>query len=171
MTDQRWLHYVAERLRTEPGVLGYLLARYQELSGISREDLVRELDASAEAMDVLARCGLPRRQHFFADVARIAERAGVSGPALGKICGQMLKCRPDLWPDAPQRGQQEEVAPGRKRPTFSPAGRLPTVNAWMAAARRAWDEERTEDGPTEGQRAEKLARPKPPKDTTSLEEG
>ena len=188
MTDQRWLHYVAERLRTEPEFLGFLLARYQELKGIQQEDLARELGASAEAMDVLARCGLPRRQNFFEDIQRIAKRAGVSARVLGGICGQMFMERPDLWPDAPQWGRREEWQgrplggdevrwcgeqrdlPGTQ-PGFPPVGRLLGAGVWMAAARRYEEEAPTDEAPTEAPRATEPPPPELPKAPQDPQEG
>ncbi|MFN8534093.1 MAG: hypothetical protein U0556_11160 [Dehalococcoidia bacterium] len=78
MDTDAFLNLAARRARREPKLLGSLLARYQEQGNLSDIELAEELDASEQAMTILALCGRPRPDRFQADVLLIAERTGIS---------------------------------------------------------------------------------------------
>jgi hypothetical protein len=75
----------AERARGRPAFLGWVLAEYERLEGLSGEQLRDRLSVAVEHWRQLQLCLRPRAEEFLADVTEIASEFGVDRVALATI--------------------------------------------------------------------------------------
>lgn len=87
MGDHRdsFLLRAGERARSEPGLLGALLAEYQSRSGLDDAALATELGLDIEGLARLRLCRPPRDDSFAADLESIAARTGASALHLARL--------------------------------------------------------------------------------------
>ncbi|WP_147448681.1 hypothetical protein [Corallococcus terminator] len=82
MTSPEWLKRVAERSRSQPGMLGHVFGMYQSLEDRSNEQLAVDLACSPETLNLLALCIRPEGEAFLDQVKDICRRFEVKPSAL-----------------------------------------------------------------------------------------
>jgi hypothetical protein len=79
------LRTAAERARARPAFLGWVLAEYGRLEGLSEAQLRERLGVAAENWPRLQLCLRPRAEEFLPDVTQIATTFGLDRIALATI--------------------------------------------------------------------------------------
>jgi AraC-like DNA-binding protein len=75
----------AQRARTRPPLMAWLLARFQVQQGWSEPQLAAHLGLPPDELPRLALCLRPRPDHFADDVAALAAQVGCSPRALADL--------------------------------------------------------------------------------------
>jgi hypothetical protein len=82
---ERLLAYTAQRAKTRPEYMAWVLARYVELEHISEGELAQHLGIAAHDLPHLALCLRPRIDHFADDVRQISARFGIDPAVLATV--------------------------------------------------------------------------------------
>ena len=82
---ERLLAYTAQRAKTRPEYLAWVLARYVELERISEDELTHRLEISLVDLPHLALCLRPRADHFAADVRQISAKFNINPTVLATV--------------------------------------------------------------------------------------
>lgn len=81
----RLLLRAADRARTRPEFLGWVLARYEELETLKEESVRERFGVSVEDWPRLQLCLRPRADVFLPDVTQIAQAFGIDRAALAAV--------------------------------------------------------------------------------------
>jgi hypothetical protein len=82
---ERLLAYTAQRAKTRPEYLAWVLARYVELEHISEGELAQHLGIAAHDLPHLALCLRPRIDHFADDVRQISTKFSINPAVLATV--------------------------------------------------------------------------------------
>jgi hypothetical protein len=82
---ERLLDYAAQRAKTRPEYLGWVLARYIERERISEAELATRLGSTPHDLPRLALCLRPRAEHFADDIRQISAKFHADATALAGI--------------------------------------------------------------------------------------
>lgn len=145
MSDPALLARTAERLRRVPGFIAFELERYHELTQVDAAD---DFGFPQGSVVTLGLCRRPRRDHYAADVAAIAERVGATTSAVANFLRaadavSALASRTQLSQGGEMNDGSLMAAArdhGEERTAFEePAGRELTLPGWlMNAVDRFW---------------------------------
>jgi hypothetical protein len=81
----RLLEYAAQRTKTRPEYLGWVLARYVEREHIPEAELATRIGITPHDIPRLALCLRPRAEHFADDVRQISTKFHIDATALAGI--------------------------------------------------------------------------------------
>lgn len=81
----KMLVFAAERAKTRPNYLAWVLEQYKETENLSDDDLAKFLQIKISQMPRLKLCLKPRTAHFAADVEQISSKHGLDSHALAKV--------------------------------------------------------------------------------------
>jgi transcriptional regulator with XRE-family HTH domain len=79
---ERLLDYAAQRAKTRPDYLGWVLARYLERERLSEAELAARLGIEPYDLSRLALCLRPRSEHFADDIRQISAKFQIDAIAL-----------------------------------------------------------------------------------------
>ncbi len=111
----RVLDRAAERARTRPAFLGWVLARYEDLESLPGDRLREQLGVSAADWPRLQLCLRPRGDVFLQDVTQIASAFGINRGTLAALVRRV---------DAVEAVQAQEQ-PGRTGSLLAARSRKP----------------------------------------------
>ena len=83
--DARVLAHAANRAKTHPHYLGWVLARYIEVENISERGLAEILGTTSRDLLRLGLCLRPRADHFAEDIGQISAKFKVDAVALATV--------------------------------------------------------------------------------------
>ncbi len=84
-TTAHLLVRAAERAKTRPSYLAWVLARYMEMEKVSEEALSKTLNLPIHQLPRLGLCLRPRQTYFTADIKQLSLRHRVDANALAKV--------------------------------------------------------------------------------------
>ena len=78
---------ISQLASRDPFYMGWHLARYLEMKGVSAVELGKELGCLPETIDSISLCRAPRSEppHFQSDIERVADRFQVSADKLMNV--------------------------------------------------------------------------------------
>lgn len=79
------LRRAAERARSRPAFLGWVMARYEQVEAIPEDRLREQLRVAGEEWPRLQLCLRPRPDEFLPDVTRIAAEFGIDRATLAAV--------------------------------------------------------------------------------------
>jgi hypothetical protein len=82
---ERLLAYTAQRAKTRPEYLGWVLARFLERERMSEAELMQRLGIAAGDLPHLALCLRPRADHFIDDVRQISAKFRIDPTSLATV--------------------------------------------------------------------------------------
>ena len=103
---------IARLASDDPFYLGWHLARYSEMRGMSMTELGRELGCLPEAVNSISMCRAPRSEppHFRSDIERVADRFQVKADRLMRIVRYVqIEADESIPLAARDRGGKEDV--------------------------------------------------------------
>lgn len=84
-SSAKMLAFAAERAKTRPDYLAWVLDQYKETEHLSDDDLARFLQIRISQLPRLGLCLRPRLDHFTADVEQISSKFGADSYALARV--------------------------------------------------------------------------------------
>jgi len=97
--DARMLAYAANRAKTHPHYLGWVLARYSELENITEPDLAAILGATSHDLARLSLCLRPRADCFAEDVEHISATFHLDAGRLTQVVRSVESIEAMVIPD------------------------------------------------------------------------